>query len=112
MERLTAAIEASSLIRRAEAAGGFGAVLKKGDADRGSLLLVITSRGEHFACLERVSALDGKAAWHAVGPPQGASSPEIGEFLAKRARFDPDSWLIELDVALAERFIAETTSEG
>ena len=34
---------------------------------------------------------------------------EIAEFLAKRARFDEDSWAVELDIAEPERFIAETT---
>jgi hypothetical protein len=31
------------------------------------------------------------------------------EFVASRERFDTDFWLIELDIAEPERFIAETT---
>ena len=37
---------------------------------------------------------------------------EIADFLARRARFDEDLWAIELDIADAERFIAETTVSG
>jgi hypothetical protein len=76
------------------------------------LLLLITTRGVHAACLERVLNPDGSYGWQRVGPPESASSVEIGEFLARRARFDEDLWAVELDIADAERFIAETTSAG
>jgi hypothetical protein len=76
------------------------------------LLLIISSRGLHFACLERVLAPDGTYSWRDVGPAESASSVEIAGFLAKRARFDEDSWALELDIADPERFIAETTSLG
>lgn len=87
-------------------------MVRKGDPDRGSLLLLVTSRGRHFACLERVLSLDGTYSWQAVGPGDSASSLEVAAFLARRARFDEDLWAIELDIAEPERFIAETTSVG
>jgi hypothetical protein len=55
---------------------------------------------------------DGSYRWQTVGPGDSASSGEIADFLARRARFDEDSWAIELDIADPERFIAETTSLG
>jgi len=99
-------------LRRAAADGGFATVVKRGDSERGSLLLLITSRGRHCACLERVLHLDGTYHWQPAGPTDSASSAEIADFLARRARFDEDSWAIELDIADPERFIAETTSAG
>jgi hypothetical protein len=111
-ERLPASLEATALIRRAEASGDFAAVLRKGDEQRGSLLLVVGSRGRHVACLERVLSLEGGYRWQRIGPAAGSGSPQIADFLAKRQRVDPDSWLIELDIAQPERFIAETTAEG
>ena len=111
-ERLPAHVEAAGFLRGAEQSGGFGAVLQKGDPDRGSLILIVGSRGRHIACLERVLAMDGAYRWQLVGPGESSASQEVAEFLAKRQRFDPDSWLIELDIALPERFIAETTGEG
>ena len=94
------------------AQGGFAAVIRKGDADRGSLLLFVSSRGRHVASLERVLDLDGRYNWRQAGPAESASSTEIADFLARRARFDEDLWAIELDIADAERFIAETISLG
>ena len=111
-ERLPASVEAAGLIRRAEGSGDFAAVIKKGDPDRGAILLMVSSRGRHVACLERMLSLDGGYQWHIVGPSESAGSEEIGEFLGKRTRFDADLWAIELDIADAERFIAETRLTG
>lgn len=111
-ERLGASVEASGLIRNAEAAGDFGVILHKGDPDRGSLLVVVRSRGRFVACLQRTLGLDGSYVWGEVGPEAGAPDERVSEFLTGQAGFDPDLWLIELDIAQPERFIAETTSAG
>jgi hypothetical protein len=111
-ERLPAHLEVAAILRRAKANGDFATVLRKGDPDRGSLLLVVTSRGRHVTSLERMPALDGSYSWRTTGPAESAGSTEITDFLAKRARFDEDSWAVELDIADPERFIAETTSLG
>jgi hypothetical protein len=111
-DRLPAALEAAGLVRRVQAQGDFATILRKGDPERGALLLVVSSRGQHVACLERTLSLGGSYSWRRVGPPISAESAEVAEFLAKRTRFDADSWAIELDIADAERFIAETTLEG
>jgi hypothetical protein len=110
--RLPAAVEAAALIRRAEAGGDFATIIKRGDPDRGALLLVISSRGRHVACLERVLDLDTGYHWRSVGPGDSSGSDDIRDFLLKRTRFDADLWAIELDIAEAERFIAETTAAG
>lgn len=111
-DRLPAHLEVSGILRRAEALGGFATVLRKGDPERGSILLMIASRGRHVACLERMLSRDGDYAWKATGPGESAGSSALADFLAKRARFDEDCWAVELDIAEPERFIAETTASG
>ena len=111
-DRLPSAVEATGLIRRAEADGDFATIIKKGDPDRGAILLVVGSRGRHVACLERMLTLDGGYRWQSVGPGESSDSDQIRDFLSKRTRFDADLWAIELDIAEAERFIAETTLTG
>jgi hypothetical protein len=106
-------MEASAIIRKVSAEGDFAAVLRQGDPERGSLLLVIASRGRHVACLQRrLDFISGAYLWASVGPPTGESSDEIRQFLDNQVRFDPDLWQIELDIAQPERFIAETTASG
>ena len=110
--RLSASVEAASLCRRAESEGGFAAVLHRGDPERGSLLLIIRERGQYVACLERMLSLNGSYAWTKGGPASSANESELTDFVKRRIRFDEDSWLIELDIAQPERFIAETTASG
>jgi len=111
-ERLPAKLEASGLLRQAEAEGGFGTILKRGDPDRGALILMIAQRGRHFAVLERALVPDGNYRWQQVGPAAGADSATLADWSQKRVRFDEDLWLIELDIPDPERFIAETTAKG
>ena len=94
------------------AEGGFATVMRKGNADRGSLLLIVMSRSRHVACLERILDLDGNYRWQITGPGDSASSVDISAFVERRARFDDDLWAIELDIAEPERFIAETNALG
>jgi hypothetical protein len=56
------------LVRHAGAEGGFGAILKRGDLDRGAGVAGRTPR-RHQVCLER-PVLDGCYRWQ-VGPAQG-----------------------------------------
>ncbi len=87
-------------------------VIARGDPDRGALILLIARRGVHFACLERGPGESGDYVWQSVGPAVGATPEMVRQWSDKRRSNDRDMWLIELDVALPERFIAETTSIG
>jgi len=107
--RLAPGIEVSALIRRAEALGGFGMVLHKGDPDRGTILLVVTERGVHAALLERRLLQDWTYRWTVVGAPDGDSRGAAQDVARARIN-DPDCWVLELDIPSSERFIAETTS--
>ncbi|HET7816168.1 MAG TPA: DUF1491 family protein [Sphingomicrobium sp.] len=111
-ERLPAHVEASAIIRRAESGGGFAAVLKRGDRDRGALMLVLRERGAFHSLLERELGPDFDYRWVARRAAEGFGSEKADELVAARRRFDADSWLIELDIAEPERFIAETTASG
>ena len=107
-ERLPAHVEVAAVMRRAEAEGGFATLLRKGDPDRGAVTLVIEKRGEFCGILERELGPSFDYEW--VFKPAGSES--MADFIARRERFDTDFWLIELDIAEPERFIAETTSLG
>ena len=65
--RLTSQVLASSLLRRAAAEGGFGAVLAKGDATAGAVMVILAERGVRVALLERLLRPDGTYAWQDSG---------------------------------------------
>jgi hypothetical protein len=105
--RLQSSILVGALIRRAEAQGGFAAVLAKGDPSAGSVLVILAERGKKIRILERALQGGGHYSWQDTGAQALAHAEETEKFLAKRRSFDPDIWLIELDVPSAERFAAE-----
>lgn len=111
-ERLPAHLEAMAIMRRVESGGGFAAVLRKGDSDRGTLTLAIRQRGKPYGFLERKMAGDFEYRWGLSGWADDSGSDAVERLIASKARFDPDFWLIELDVAEAERFVAETTASA
>ena len=112
-ERLPAHLEAAAIIRRAQADGGFAAVLRKGDPDRGALTLLVHERGRFKAVLERSMGTDFEYRWALTDSDESlGSSDGLDRFVSARTRFDPDFWLIELDIAETERFIAETISSA
>lgn len=109
-ERLPARLEATALIRQVESKGGFATVIKRGDADSGAIILVVTERGQPKALIERRMADNFTYVWTVVNRPQPNQTEKFHESTEKFARSDPDCWLIELDIPDAERFIAETIS--
>lgn len=109
--RIASSILVTALLRRAEAAGGFGAVLAKGDPTAGSVLVLLVERGARKCLVERLLQPDGSYAWEA-STQAGKNEDGFAEMLRKRRDFDPDLWVVELDVALAERFAAEMKAIG
>jgi hypothetical protein len=108
--RLTSAMLVSSLIRLVTQAGGNATVLAKGDAGAGAILLVCTERGVFKSIQERILNMEGTYRWQPVGPDATRPSTEVDAYLGRRRASDSDTWLIELDIANAERFAAETIS--
>ena len=105
--RIAASVLAGALIRKAEGEGGFGAVLAKGDSTAGSILVILLERGGNPRLLERLLQPDGRYAWQESGSQRVEDPTQVPGFIARRRRFDPDSWIIELDVPSGERFAAE-----
>src|ERR1700752_2766038 len=96
--RLPPRLEVPALLRKGEAGGGFATVIHKGDPEGGAILLLISARGRHVACLERILSLSGGYEWRPAGPAESADAGEVASFLAKRRQFDPDLWAVELDI--------------
>jgi hypothetical protein len=105
--RLTAEFLAKALIRRVNDAGGSAAVLARGDATSGAILVLGIDRDGAAGFWERGIGPDGKRAILAVGPRE-SSLDSVEDYWRRRRRSDPDLWVVELSIASAERFVAET----
>ncbi len=107
-DRLTSAMLVGALQRRVAAAGGFVMILAKGDPTSGVILVQALEKGQFTGLFERMSDYAGGHVLSRCGPDAGADPAALAEYIARRRRSDPDLWLVELDVADAERFAAET----
>ncbi len=106
--RLPVEIGVGALLRRVNDGGGMAMVLAKGDRQDGALLFVTFEKSRFSGIFQREPGMDGKAALVRVGPGEAADGEEITAYWQRRRRADPDLWVIELDIAAAERFAAET----
>jgi hypothetical protein len=109
--RLPAKLEVAALVRSVQGGGGFASILHKGDPHRGAISLLVAERGQPRGVLERRMAADFTYRW-CEGPSPAAQGFDWREWVDNASRIDPDCWLVELDVADAQRFIAETTASG
>ena len=104
--RLPTHVEVTGLIRAVQVAGGFAAVLAKGERDAGTLLVVAVENGANARLYERMPNLDGERTFVLTRTQDGDKPMEFQDYLARRERQDSDCWILELDIANPERFIA------
>jgi hypothetical protein len=100
-----------ALIRRAELAGAFAAVLRKGDARAGAVLVKVVNRraGEARLYAEATRG-DGERVW--MEPRASADEAEIDGYIERAARIDPDIWAVEIDDPEGRHFLTEPVEKG
>lgn len=106
--RVTASVLVGALVRKAQGEGGFAAVLAAGDPLAGAVIVVLAERGVKALVLERILLPSGDYAWQETGNRAEDSS----ELVSRRRRFDPDLWVVELDIASADMFALEMNEIG
>ena len=111
MTRLASSVLASALLRRAQQEGGFGAVLAKGDPTAGAIVVILAEKGRKACFLERLLQPDGSYSWQ-PSRQEVENEQDFNSFLERRRKSDPDLWILELDIASAERFAAEMNAAG
>lgn len=103
--RLPAHLEVAGLIRQVNAAGGFAAVLHKGERDGGTILVLLTENGANTRLFERMPQSDGSRKWHCAKVQNTENTEEFLNYLDRRKQQDRDLWIVELDIVDGERFI-------
>lgn len=109
-DRLPTSVIVQGLMRHADSQGGFAAVIARGDPQRGSILVILAEKGRKARIMERLLQPDGRYRWEDAIGLGGQNDEELEKFLARRQKYDSDLWILELDIASAERFAAEMNS--
>ena len=103
-DRLPSGVLVSALLRRVNDAGGLAVVRARGDAQAGSILLVLEDSGR---IVERGLGASGQTVLIGAGPRAG-SDESLDDYWQRRRQRDPDLWVVALDIPDSERFAAET----
>ena len=103
---LSTDIWVSALIRRAELAGAFAVVARKGDPRAGAVLVKALDRRAGTARLyAEATKGDGERVW--MQPVPSDAEPELDAYIERARRIDPDLWVVEIDDAEGRHFLTE-----
>ncbi len=111
-DRIPAHLEVSALLRRASALGGFGTVIRRGERDGGTILILTLENGGKACAFERRPSSEGGRAWAVSRRQDSENKSEFDVWLTRRSAQDHDLWVIELDTPLGERLVAESGTIG
>lgn len=99
----------SALIRRAELAGAFATVARKGDARAGTVIVKAFDTSTRRARLySEAFGPDGERLW--MQPVESEFESELDDYLQRQIRYDPDLWIIEIEDREGRHFITETVA--
>ena len=99
--RLTTDMYVSALLRRVNATGGFGAVIRRGSDQAGAIYILCRNRhGETTVLAPAPQMLYAEAKPDErffVAIKSTDDAQVVGKLVDREAKFDPDLWVIEIE---------------
>jgi hypothetical protein len=103
--RLAAGLKVSALLRAVGVAGGFGAVLARGDDQSGSIAVVVRENDEDVL-LAPVMAMSGSYDW-----VESARGDTVEGWVERARKRDPDLWVVEIEGPDVRRLVTEILAQ-
>lgn len=94
--RVKAGIWVAAALRLADSEGRPGAVLRRGDADGGGILIVLRGRAG-LSVLSQVRTGSGESAWMRGTGVAPVEQEDADAYVERQVRRDPDLWVVEFD---------------
>lgn len=108
MDELKTDFWASALIRRAQIAGAFAGVVRKGDADAGAVLVKVATLDRRARLYAPARNGAGERVWLDLSAGTlGDDEAEVDAAIRKRMEKDPDLWVIEVEDKWGRHFLDE-----
>ena len=103
--RLKSGIWVKALIRRCDLAAIGVAVVARGDADAGAILLRLNGRDGGCTVLAQTRRPDGTPVWMRATGADPVTETDADTYVARQRGRDPDLWVVEIDSAAVEALI-------
>ena len=118
--RLKTEIRIAAHVRRAQGAGAFATIARRGDPDAGAVAVKVYLGAGRSRVLVQSRDLDGRSIWRdplasgagvdappESGPPTDHQETEVDAWLAKETAIDPDLWIIEIEDREGRAFLED-----
>lgn len=108
MVELKTEIWVQALARRAQVAGAFVTVARRGDRDAGAVLVKVSTLDGRARLYAPAQDGSGERIWLDLSAGAlGQDEREIDAYARKRAENDPDVWLVEIEDRAGRTFLSE-----
>lgn len=94
--RVKSGVWVAAQVRLCDRAGRPAAILRRGDADAGAIVLKLLGADGRVRLYAQTTAPEGGLAWHRPLGPEPVAEAEAEAYIARTARFDPDLWVLEI----------------
>lgn len=95
-ERLPTGLWVMAHIRAADAQGVPMTVVRRGDADRGTVILKINRLDRRFDVLVQVRR-DERLVWSRASGAEPVEEAAADAYIERQLRYDPDLWVVEVE---------------
>lgn len=95
--RLSTELWVQAHLRRCNAEGLFAAVLRKGDAWGGAVIVKLNLLDGTFKLLSQTRDTGGQVAWLAVQQGALLTEADATTYIDRQVKRDPDLWVIEIE---------------
>lgn len=87
----------SALLHRCSMMGTFAAVVRKGDADAGAIIVKINTLDGNCRVYKQARDGQGQLGWMDVLGPQAVPDGDAETYIARQAGYDEDLWVVEVE---------------
>ena len=104
--RLKAGIFARALVRRAEVAGAYAVIERKGSEEAGAIILTIATLDGWYIVLSQARDGQGRLVW--IQPlGERVEEGKVDDWCEKQAKIDPDLWVVDIADRQGRTFVDE-----